>query len=364
MKRYIIAGYFIWVLGLISFSSQAQFSDTRQVVRQFSVSPETQIEIANKYGKIDINTWDKDSAVFEISIKVEEKKLSKLEESMRNIEFDVTSSVNYLIVRTEVEKNKGGLAKEFKKFKETLLSSDGNIQVDYTVWIPETNRLKIENKFGDIFIGDYKGEVWINLSNGNLKANDFYNNIDLTLNFADATINTIKQGRLDCNFSELYLKEAESIRVISKSTEFDLQEVMELNAESRRDKFRIQRVDILDAQGSFTNFRIAELTDRANIRAEYGDIEIDETASDFGGVIIQSKSTDINLYFNRESSFNFEISQTKTELSLDDKMNVAEEKVSEDEKTVTMSGSFGESSEAAPRLSITAESGSLRIRSK
>ncbi|WP_167609994.1 hypothetical protein [Maribellus sediminis] len=364
MKRYILTGFFILVLGLLPFWSKAQFSDTRELVKEFAVSPETQIEIANKYGKIDINTWDKDSAVFEISIRVEEKKLSKLEESMRNIEFDVTSSGHYLIIKTEVEKNKGGLSKEFQKFKETLLSSDGNIQVDYTVWVPKTNRLKVENKFGDIFIGDYMGEVWINLSNGNLKANDFTENLDLTLNFADATINSVKKGRLDCNFSELYLKKAESVRIISKSTEFDLQEIGELNADSRRDKFRIQQVDLIDAQGSFSNFRINELTDRINLKSEYGDVEIDNIAADFGGVILQSKSTDISLYFNRESLFNFEINHSKTQLSLDDYLKVADEKVSDDEKTVTLKGSFGKSSEATPKLNITAESGSLSIRSK
>ena len=364
MKRIGLTGIFILTVCILPFLAGAQYSETRELVKRFAISPESQVEIANKYGKIDVKTWDKDSAVIEISIRVEEKKLSKLEESIRNIDFEITDSQHYLIVRTEVEKNKSGLAKEFKNFKETLLSSDGNVQIDLTVWIPNTNRLKIENKYGDIYIGDYKGEVSIDLSNGNLKANNFEEDLDLKLNFGDATINTINNGRLECSFSELYLKRASSLRINSKSTEFDIQEIQDLNADSRRDKYRIQKIDLLDAQSSFSTFRIRELTDRVNIRAEYGDLEIEETAIDFGNVIIQSKSTDISLSFPEESAFNFEISHSKTNLSLPDKMKTETEEVSDDEKTTTIKGTFGEGSDDAAKLDISAESGSISIRSR
>lgn len=353
----------ILAMMLLPFMVDAQFSETRKMVKSYPILKDTQIEIINKYGKIEIKTWDNDSARFEIDIRVEEKKLSKLEDAIRGIDFDITDSDHYLIFRTELEKNKSGLAKELKKFKETLLNSDGNIQVDYTVWLPDSNSLKIENKFGDVFIGDYNGEVWIDLSNGNLKANDFTQNIELTLNFADATINNIKSGRLNCNFSELYLKRAESVRVISKSTEFDIQEIGDMNVESRRDKFRIRKADLIDAEGSFTNFRITEINDRVNIRSEYGDLEIENISSDFSNVTIQSKSTDVNLYFTSESRFMFDISTTKTELSFCSEMEIENEEISEDERTITQKGFFGGTVSESERVSITADSGSLNIRS-
>ena len=364
MNKIKIAGYFIFIVCLFPFWAGAQFSETRELVKRFAVTPKTQIEIANKYGKVEVNTWDKDSAVFEISIRVEEKKLSKLEESIRNIDFDITDSQNYLIVRTEVEKNLSGLAKEIKRFKETLLSSDGNMQVDYMVWIPDSNRLKIENKYGDVYIGDYKGAVSIDLSNGNLKANNFENDFDLILNFGDATINAIKDGRLECSFSELYLKKASSLRINSRSTEFDIQKIKDLNADSRRDQYKIQEIDLLDAQSSFSTFRINELSDRVNMRAEYGDLEVDHISDDFSNIFVQSKSTDISLYFLPESQFNFVIRHSKTELSLTDKMTTESEEVSEDAKTTTLKGNYGKHVKGAEKLDITAESGSVTVRSR
>lgn len=364
MRKSFIQKLLVTTACLLPALAQAQFSETREVIRSFSVNPNTQVELINKYGKVDIKNWEKDSVRFEIKIRVEEKKLSKLEESIRGIDFDFTSSEHYLIVRTKVDQNQGGLAKEIQRFKETLLSSDGNIQVDYTVWMPNTNSLKLENKFGDIYMGDFQGDVWIDLSNGNLKAYDFKGNLDLTLNFADATINSIGRGRLDCNFSKLYVKSAESLRVVSKSTEFEFDELKDLNAQSRRDRFRIRMADLIDAQGSFSNFRVRELSDRINIRSEYGDVEVESVAPDFGSIIIQSKSTDISLYFERDSKFNFEINHSKADLSLGTEVNVVEEILTDDGKTTSLTGNLGGASQGAAKVSITADSGQISIRER
>jgi ribosome-associated translation inhibitor RaiA len=364
MGKIFNSRFLIWMLCVWPLLAEAQYTETREIVKRFAITPNTQIEIGNKYGKIDIQTWEKDSVVVQVKLKVEEKKQSKLEESLRGIDFDITANEHYLIFRTEVEKNKGSLAKEITKFRETLLSSDGNIQVDYTVWIPDANRLKVENKFGDVYIGDYRGDVTLNVSNGNLKAYDFSGNLDLTLNFADATINTIATGRLECNFSKLYLKKAESVNVMSKSTEFEFQEVRDMNADSRRDKFRIERIDLIDAQSSFTTFRVLELTDRMNIRADYGDIEVEKIAPDFGSIVIQSKSTDIDLLLPRESKLNFEINHIKSMLNLGSNCKVDEEKTSDDGKETRIKGHFGAKVSGSAKLSITADSGEINIRQR
>ena len=348
---------------LLPVKSWSQFTDTKEITKRFKVSAETQIEISNKYGKIELNTWKKDSVVFEIEIRVEEKKLSKLEKLMEEIEFDFTNSQHYLIVRTVVGKNRSSLEKELLKFKETLLQSDGSMEINYTVWLPAKNKLKVENKFGDIFIGDFVGPVEIDLSNGNLKSHDFDGELNLTLNFADATINEIKNARLDCNYSELYIKKAESLKVVSKSSTFEIMELKNIDANSRRDKFRIRLVDLVEATGSFSNFRVNELTDRASFRAEYGDIDIEKTAPDFSNIFIESKSTDINLYFSSDTNFGFEITHEKTEVDLCRQMKITDEKtIDEKENKVKITGNFGDKgTDKNKKLIINATSGEINI---
>ena len=359
LKLLMLFAIGIWLIPDTGF---AQFTETKEIHKHFKVTPQTRIEISNKYGKIELNTWDKDSVVIDINIRVEEKKLSKLEKAIDAIDFDFNHSQHFLIVQTIADQNKTGLGKEILKFKETVLQADGNMEIDYTVWLPSANDLKVENKFGDIFIGDYDGDVDLTLSNGNLKAHNFTGKLDLTLSFADVTINSISAGNLDCIYSEVYIKKAGTIKSKSKSTTFEIQEIKELDAESRRDKFRIQLAEMIEAQGSFSNFRLNELTDRLNLRADYGDLDIEETATDFSSIFIESKSTDINLYFNQESQFNFDITHTKTDLDFCKEMQVEEEKsVDEKEKKMNLSGNFGGKQDGNTKLTIKANSGEINI---
>ncbi len=340
----------------------AQFTETKNISKHFKVSKDTRIEIANKYGKIELNTWEKDSVVIDVDIRVEEKKLSRLEKAMDEIKFDITSNQHFLIFRTSVGENRSAIEKEILRFKESLLQTDGNMEIDYTVWVPETNQLKVENKFGDIFIGDYSGEVEIDLSNGNLKSHDFNGRLELTLNFADATINEMKNGRLDCSYSDVYLKKAESLRIISKQTNYEILEINTLDAESKRDKFRIRLADLIDAKGSFSNFRINELTDRLTLRTEYGDIDVEKAAPDFSNIFIESRSTDINLYFPQNTNFGFEITHTKAEVNFCREMNIEEEKqLDENEDKTEIKGSFNKQSDNNTRLFINATSGDINV---
>lgn len=351
-----------FIIGIIPIIGNAQFTETKEITRRFEVSPETQIEITNKYGKIEMITWEKDSVVIEINIRVEERKLSRLEKSMEQIDFDFTDSRHFLIVRTTIGKNMSALEKEFLRFKETILQSDGSMQIDYTVWLPADNDLKVENKFGDIYIGDFSGDAEIELSNGNLKSHDFKGRLDLTLNFADATINELEVARLNCNYSNVFLQKAKNLRVISKSSTFEVEELNDLDADSRRDKFRILKADLIDGQGSFSNFRINELTDRLTLRADYGDIDIQKAAIDFSSILVESKSTDINIYFNRESNFRFEVTHSKSDINFGNQMNITEEQIlDEKENKVELQGIFGEGENLPTKLFINAASGEVNI---
>ncbi|RIH64682.1 hypothetical protein D1164_13660 [Mariniphaga sediminis] len=360
-------GVGLLVLGwLVPVSLFAQFTETKEISKRFRVSPETRIEISNKYGKIELKTWEKDSVVVEIRVRVEEKKQSKLEKSMDKIDFEFTNSQHFLIIRTEVGENSSTMEKEFLRFKETLLQAGGgNMEIDYLVKLPKTNTLKVENKFGDIFIGDYQGEVEIDLSNGNLKSHDFSGRTNITLNFADATINEIKNARFNCNYSDLYIKKAKSLRITGKSSSFEILEINELYADSRRDKYRIRLADMVEARGSFSNFRLNELNDRLTLRAEYGDLDIEKTASDFTNIFIESKSTDINLWFHPETDFGFEITHTKSEVNTDREIEIEEkETLDEKEGKVKLSGFFNKKDDSMKKLFINANSGEINIFSK
>jgi hypothetical protein len=348
--------------GIISIHGFSQFNESKEISKRYKVVPDAQVEISNKYGNVEVNTWDSDSVVFLIKIKVEEKSLSKLEKTMDGIDFDFTDNPHFVVARTIVNKTSSTLEKEFLKFKESLLQSDGNVEINYTVWLPKKSDLKLENKFGNIIMGEYSGNCELTLSNGNLKAYELTGKAEINLNFADASINKLNTAQLNTNYSDVEIKTAKKLVVESKQSTYDIQESTDLNINSRRDKYRIRTADIAEIRGSFSFIRISELLDRINFRSEYGDLEIEKVNPDFSNILIESSSSDINLYFSRGTGFQFQITQTKTEMDLCSEAVVKDKTILDDkDKKTKMTGSFGSKNATAEKLFITANQGKINI---
>jgi hypothetical protein len=334
--------FVVSLLLLTVLNVRAQFTETREFVRRFSIKPETRIDITNKYGRIELNTWEKDSVVIKFRMEINEKKPVKLEKTLDNLDFDISNSQYYLVVKTQIDKNRSQIESELQKFKETILQTNGSIRIDLTVWLPDNHELRLENKFGDIMMGDYKGETQVILSNGKLKTGDLPKRSTMNLNFADAEINNMPNGRIVSNYSDILVKNSGALRLESKSSTIEIMNSEDLSLDSRRDKFRIRLADKLDATGNFSQFRITELKDKANLRLTYGSLEMEKIMNTFSNIFIESRSTDVNLYFNPEAKFNFEITETKTDLKLGREMKVEDKEVLDSKENKTRhSGYFG-----------------------
>lgn len=301
---------------LSSFQANAQFSETREFVKRFKIQEETRIDITNKYGKIELNTWDKDSVVIRFKMEINEKKPDKLRKTLDNLDFDISNSQHFLIVKTQVDKYRSQIESEFLKFKETILQTSGSIRIDLQVWLPNDHELHLENKFGDILMDDYQGEIQISLSNGKLKAGDLPKRVSLNLSFADATVNNLKNGTIISNYSDINLKNAGIIKLESKSSTIEILNSQDLYIDSRRDKYRLRLAEKVEAVTSFSHLMISELKEKANLRMSYGSVEMEKILNSFSNIYLETRSTDANLYFNPEARFNFEITETKTNLKM------------------------------------------------
>lgn len=334
----LIGGLFL----LIAQAANAQFSETREFTKRFRIQPETRIDITNKYGKIELNTWKKDSVVIRFRMEINAKKPDKLSKMLNELDFDISNSQHYLIVKTRIDQNRSQIESELLKFKETILQTSGSIRIDLEVWLPDNRELRLENKFGDIILGDFTGETQIVLSNGKLKCGDLPKRATLNLSFADATINNLPNALVISNYSDINIRNSEVLRLETKSSTIEIQNSGDLSIDSRRDKYRLRLADKIDASGNFSHFMVSELKSKASMRLSYGSLDVEKILTDFSNIYVDSRSTDVNLYFAPEAKFNFQITETKTDLNLGKELKVEDkETLDPKENKVRHTGYFG-----------------------
>ncbi len=132
-------------------------TDKRSVSRSFPASRETTLEVRNKYGKIQVVAWEKDSVSVEVDIFLTESSASKLRKLKQDIGINFTGTNNFIVAKTTIESESGRLASGLKSISNTITGTNKQVEINYMVYVPEYMDVILQNKFGDIYMDGWRG---------------------------------------------------------------------------------------------------------------------------------------------------------------------------------------------------------------
>jgi hypothetical protein len=314
--KFIIA--FAALLLMIPWNGSAQdYTRSRHEERAFAAGKNTEVQIVNKYGNIHVYEWEKDSVRIMIDLEVKANKESKMEKTYDMIDFEFTSTGYYVIAKTNFKNSQGSFWGELSDLTSTIFSSNNKAEINYKVYVPQSCQLKLENKFGNIYMTDHRGKTEIILSNGDLKAFSFSDDLDLKVDFGDVNIKSLKKAKFTTSYGNIDIGKITDLTVESKSSGYEIGVVDVLSVNSRRDKFDIEELAELTGEMSFSEIRVAYFSADAKLNTNYGDLNIGSVGSTFGIFQLDAKYTDVNLNFDPGVAFILDLEYTeKTSLSL------------------------------------------------
>jgi hypothetical protein len=316
---------------------------SRHISKSFHISNPMSVEISNKYGRIHIIPWDVDSVKFNIDIRLRAKDNQKLEKMKQNVDFEFTPSQYFLVARTKFGDKSSDVFKDLVDIAGSYLSSSNSVTINYTVMVPAHVALKIENKFGDVYLNDHNGTISLILSYGDLKANRLTGRSDIKVTSGDAEIDYIKEGIITMSYVDLHIREAGKITANTQSSVITIDQVSALKLNSRRDKLYFNEIGSLSGESYFSAVNITSLQNNLTISSRYGDINIDDIRRSFSMINITSELTDLALNFERPVSFEFDFTylQTVTFAYPSSLAKLSTKVVNEEEKISNTSGNFG-----------------------
>jgi hypothetical protein len=307
-------------------------SEVRSFIKTVKVSRETSLQVINKYGTVHISPWNKDSASIRAEIKAFAPNQSKLDKMFDGIVINFTEAGTLVRAQTEFNQNIGMLFENFKGMTSKIISYDSRVEINYYISIPEYLNLRIENKYGDVYMENCSGTFSASVSNGAFKANSLGSKSTLTLAFCDAKINSLASGKIDASFSDINIGETGDITISSISSKYEIKKGGEINTESRRDKFFIHNAESLKGNAYFTDYNLNSLKKTIDLTARYGSVTIDIIENGFTTVNINSGYSDLSLGFDPGASYKFDIHHINSYIGLPDKNTKSEEKVINDDK--------------------------------
>lgn len=303
--KYKIATVFLLLTATV-FAGGKQEQKKKYVERNFKVSATTLLKIENKFGKVEINSWEKN----EFDIKVEIIGKGRNEDRAQNIldaiEIDITEGTAEIVFETEIAKTKN--------------KNEEGFEINYTVYMPDANPLDIKNSFGDVTMGDRKNDLDINVSYGSMRVGDVSGDSQVRLSFGSGSIGVVNDGEAVIKYSSFEIESAKKLDLTQGFSEIEIGDVDDLEVESKYGKLEIEKANKVDADSHFSGFEIEELTGSLELDCSYlGNFRIDKLAKSFTLVDIDGKfgSYEIGLEEGLNADINAEFSFADLKYSSD-----------------------------------------------
>jgi hypothetical protein len=326
--------FFTSVLLLLIFSSllAQNNSETRSYMKEFHVGKETTLKVTNKYGTIQVTSWNKDSVYVRAEIKAYATKPSKLASMFDGITINLTEAGPMVIAQTSFTQNINWLFESFKGMTSKIISYDSRVEINYYINVPEYLNLKINNKYGDVYMENCSGKFSISISNGSFKASSLGKESAVSLIFCDATIGSIASGSIDASFSEISADEIGKVSINSISSKYYIKNAGEVRFDSRRDKFNFNSIESMRGDSYFTDYSVKNLKKEISLSTRYGSINVESIEKGFESVNLSTGYSDIFLNFDENASYSLDVRHLNTFLSLPSKNIKTEQKTLDEEK--------------------------------
>jgi hypothetical protein len=356
---------FLLFAACLAFSFQLAgqtYENSRSLREAYRIAPNVEVQVINKYGDIHLVPWEKDSVVFEIDFSVTSNKQAKVDKIFDYVDFDFKATAYYVIAQTVFE-GQNTIWTEMADVASTIFSSGTNTRIDYTVYFPAGNDVKIENKFGNIYTTDHIGKVDFNLSNGDMKGHTFSGPTRLKIEFGNASINEIDNASVSLGYAELNLEKAGEIAFETRSSKIYLTSCEKLQLDSKRDKYYIKSAGELTGEAFFSYVSLDKVTSKINLKTNYGDLKLLDISDSFLRMDLNSQYSDITLYMDEEHFYELDITRDdrSSVISSANVISKNEEPVAGVEKTFRASVTAGKAGKQKVPVSINIKSGKIYL---
>lgn len=366
MKRHLqFKIYLVLMALLICHDTRAQETKlSKSIDKTFEVSDRLDLEITNKYGNVIIDTWPRNEVSLKIEILAFGKDENAAEKLMDRVEFDFKQSSDFLEVESVFDRKKSffkDMLNAVGDYSANLVSKH-KLQVNYELNIPEsTASITIDNRFGDIHMGDVDGRLNITLAHGNFRANKISDYSRLNINYGNVKIQEINELNMTLKGAELYLEYGQKLNLQSSSSTIVIEKISIIDIESTNDKIEIKGVRDISGSADFTEMSIDYLEESCRLNQSYGGLTVKNINDSFQSIRLRGKSTDYKLEFSRNSSFETRIYARGDKLTISEHPGQREKRYMDDKsKFVQVTGFFGKATDER-KLNIDAQNGEVKI---
>lgn len=277
----------------------------RTLNRDFTQALDGTTALYNKYGKVNVNTWDQQRVKIDVTITVNASSQREAEKTFALINVNFINTWGYVKAETVINY----LREDIQDFR-----------INYEVWMPHSNQLDLKNRYGNSWVGALSGKLIAEIRYGDLRAEAISNDVDLNMNFGKANIKRANNIFGQVNNAELNIAESRDIQLDTKYSKIQSEKTGNVRLTSRYDDFQFGKLDEMRLQTKYTNLRVqqakvvyltAQYSDvklqalNMTLDADlcYGSLNLADLSRNFSEVNVTAKHTGVNINVARGAAY-------------------------------------------------------------
>ncbi|MEC5166767.1 hypothetical protein RCH18_002516 [Flavobacterium sp. PL11] len=299
MKRLYKMLFLLLIIPWLGFSAENYFNYSKQkkINKAYIVNPDATLAIENSYGTISVTTWNEDKIELAITIKVSGDNEKWVNQKINDIDVEI-SALKAIISATTI----------FGNSSYQNQSRNTSFEINYSLKIPKNGHVKLSNKYGNIITNDLYGHAEIKCKYGKVISGKLWNDSTIQMDYcSNSTITFIKKGTINAKYSNLKIIDAGNLDLISDYTDVEILNCDNLKYNSKYGKIRVNNIKTLDASGNYLTIHLGEVYETLKLSTKYSSLKIDVIKASANKVSINSSYTGINIGFDPNFTFNFDI---------------------------------------------------------
>ena len=289
---------------------------SKVIKKEYKVNSNAKVSLDNKYGNLNITTWDKNQVEIEVTITVKGDDLDRVEERLNNIDIEFEASSNLVYAKTHFEK-------ERKSWSFWKRNNNLSYQINYKVKMPKTNAVDLDNDYGSIYLTNLQGKANINCDYGKITIGELSaNNNDINLDYCSSSnISYMKSGNINVDYSKITVEKADDLKVNTDYSTLKFGIVNNINFNADYGSISVKEANNVIGNSDYAGMSFGTIKKNLKIDTDYGGISVNRLAKGFESVIIDGQYAGIKIGVDSNAVFEFELDlQYASFKSNDDKM--------------------------------------------
>jgi len=290
---------FLIPLFISATEKRGKYTKTKVINKEFNVNNNATLKVENKYGNLEIVTWNENKIVIKVSVtttgNVEEKVQKKLDQI--NVEFN--NSPSNVSAKTIIERSSSS-------WRIWGKNNNVSMEINYLIKMPITNNVNLNNDYGAINLDKLEGTSKINCDYGSINIGELHNstnyiNIDYTNN---SYIDFMKDGEINADYSTLNVDRSGSTKLNADYSHISFGKVSNLDFNCDYGSLKIEDSGNITGVSDYMHIATGKLRGSGDFNIEYGSLKIKEIENQFKSLKVVSSYTHLKFGIAPTTSFN------------------------------------------------------------